>query len=78
MFKARYALGLPLDPMVIPLVGVLTCQLDRANACIAPTAVWVSQNGDSIDQPLLLLLVVKVVVSCFFNFLLLDLNFFLF
>ena len=34
-------------PLVVPLDSVLTCQLDRVNASLAPTAVWISRNGES-------------------------------
>ena len=27
------------DPLVVPLVSVLTCQVDQAKLCFAPTAV---------------------------------------
>ena len=52
--------------LMVLLVSVLTCQLDRASACIAPTELFGFPNmGILTYQPLLLLFLIQVVTLLF-------------
>ena len=47
---------------MVPLLSVLTSQLDQANACFAPMVVWVFQNGDSYRSTLIIIIDIIIII----------------